>query len=79
MKREENQERVIIYSVSPLDDEEIKILGEKFPFLKNSKIINKINPRLLGGVIIQTKNEIIDYSLHNRLVDLKKIVYEISA
>lgn len=77
MNEEDNKDTAFIYSVSKLNEEEIKIICEKFPFLKKTKIINKINPGLLGGIMIKTKDRVFDYSLYNRLVDLKKLIYEI--
>lgn len=68
---------VKIYTASPIDEETIKLLQEKFPFLKKEKIIYKIDPRLLAGVMIKTKDQIIDLSLRNRLIELKKIIYGI--
>lgn len=77
MMDELNQEVVEIYSVSPLSKEDLNLLFEKFPFFKKAKIINKIKPQLIAGIVIKTKDKIIDLSLNNRLLDLKKITYEI--
>lgn len=78
MENEEIKDQVIIYSVSPLKEEIISSLLNKLSFLKKAKIINKVNPDLIAGILIKTKNQVIDLSLYNRLLELKKIIYEIS-
>ena len=71
-------EEVEIYSASPLEKKTISLLFKKFAFLKKANIIFKIDKKLIAGVLIKKKNQILDLSLRNLLLDFKKIIYEIN-
>jgi F-type H+-transporting ATPase subunit delta len=67
-----------VYSTSPLTKEEIKSLEvalEKKDGYK-TKLINKIDPSLIGGIKIVINDKIIDRSMKSALDDIKKKILE---
>lgn len=63
-----------IYSVQPLTKKQILIIQTKLnkKFGYNIKLINKIDLSLLGGIIIEIQNKIIDGSISGQLKKMKK-------
>ncbi len=77
LKKKLEEEREMIFVISPykLEKDDLKLLEERFLFLKDRKIKNVVDPNLLGGVIIKKGTEVIDLSLNSKLQSLKKILY----
>lgn len=78
MENQQTEEKVEVYSASPLEKETVDLLFEKFPFLKKTNIVFKIDRQLIAGILIKRKNQILDLSLRNLLLDFKKITYEVN-
>ena len=78
MENQQTEEKVEVYSASPLEKETVNLLSEKFPFLKKANIVFKIDRQLIAGILIKRKNQVLDLSLRNRLLDFKKITYEVN-
>ena len=78
MEDQQTEEKVEVYSASPLEKETVNLLSEKFPFLKKANIVFKIDRQLIAGILIKRKNQVLDLSLRNRLLDFKKITYEVN-
>lgn len=65
-----------IYSAYELDDSEIELIKQKFPFIQSSEVKNVVDRSILAGVRIHHGAKIIDLSLKNKLSSLKKKLYE---
>ncbi|MFZ2206461.1 MAG: F0F1 ATP synthase subunit delta [Microgenomates group bacterium] len=70
------KELVTLYSTYSLSESEIKDICARFPQYATSKVENKVDPTLLGGVVIKCGSQIIDLSIRNALHLLKKQLYE---
>jgi len=70
------KEIVTLYSTYSLSESEMKSICSRFPQYATSKIENKVDPTLLGGVVIKCGSQIIDLSIRNALHLLKKQLYE---
>jgi len=64
-------EKLVITSTYPLDEEEKKQIANFFP--KNVKIENKVDPTILGGLIIEYGSKIVDLSLKEKIFSWGKI------
>lgn len=67
---------VVVVSTYPLSAEEQKKILSQFPQFATNKVENKIDPTLVGGIVIQCGSQIIDLSIRNALHLLKKQLYE---
>lgn len=67
-----------IVSTYKLSRDEINIILNKVPHLKNYQIENTVNPKIYGGVIITFGTKVIDFSLVNQLRNFRKAFYEIT-
>ena len=67
---------VVITSAVELTEDEKKKLQLKLESKFNCKVnaIFKIEPSLLGGIVIETDGKILDGSIKNRLRDLKEVI-----
>ena len=57
-----------------LDDDQLKRLGESFAKKYNLNVVrleNKVDPSILGGVILQVKDRVIDGSVKNKLKKIR--------
>lgn len=57
-----------------LDDDQLKRLGESFAKkynLNNVRLENKVDPSILGGVVLQVKDRVIDGSVKNKLKKIR--------
>ncbi len=70
------KEIVTLYSTYSLSESEIKSICARFPQYATSKVENKVDSTLLGGVVIKCGSQIIDLSIRNALHLLKKQLYE---
>jgi len=70
------KERVTIFSVYRLSEVEQESIMTKFPHYATSIVENKVDPSLIGGIIIQSGSQVIDLSIRNALHLLKKQLYE---
>lgn len=75
-KLNEHNKKVIVFSSYPLREEEIRLLKEKIPQLKNAVIENKIDNTLIAGVVVQFGSKRIDLSLKGELVNLQHLIHE---
>jgi F-type H+-transporting ATPase subunit alpha len=64
-------EKLVITSSYPLDEEEKKQIANFFP--ENIKIENKVDPTILGGLIIEYGSKIVDLSLKEKIFSREKI------
>ncbi len=77
-RQKEESETVKILSAEKLSDEELMIIYELFPALKEKSVINEVDEGILAGVIIQYGSKVIDLSLRARLKNYEKIIHEIT-
>ena len=70
--REEGVTYGTVYSVEPLKEAQILKLEEQLTALlrENTKLENKLDPKLIGGIKILVDGRIIDASIRKRLQDL---------
>lgn len=64
-----------VTSKRPLNDKVREKIRNSFKEKNNAKeirITEKLNPEMIGGIILRTSNEIIDISMDNKLSELKK-------
>lgn len=63
----------IVYSVRPLDEEEIRKITEfaDKKFNRKTVLINKIDKTLISGIKLEVGDQVIDGSLKNRIDDLR--------
>ena len=78
----DKEEKLIITSTYPLSNEEKEEVKKFFP--KQVKIENKVDPKIIGGLIIEYGSKIIDLSLKGKISFFgkeekkeKKLVYEV--
>lgn len=72
----DKKERVKIFSVHQLSNEEISNIKEKFNINKDYEIENIIDKNLIAGCIMVYDNKVFDLSLRGRLNKLKNILCE---
>ncbi len=65
----------IIYSADKLESAEIEELVRKFPFINKNSLKNIIDESILAGIRIHHGTKIIDLTLKNTLLNLKKKLY----
>jgi len=70
------KELVTIYSTYSLSTSEMKDICARLPQYTNSTVENKVDPTLLGGIVIKSGSKVIDLSMRNALHLLKKQLYE---
>lgn len=70
------KEIVTVFSVYPLSPEDMQKILVRFPQFAISRVENKIDPTLIGGLIIQAGSQSIDLSIRNALHLLKIKLYE---
>ena len=61
-----------------LSEEELQEIIKKFKFLKEFEVVNTVDPKIYGGIIIKYQGKVIDLSLSSRLKNFKKTMYEIN-
>lgn len=70
-----NIEEGIVYTKRKIDDDLIKQLESKLSVNgKNIVLINKLDDSLISGFKIVLKNRVFDYSINNRIDDLKNVL-----
>ena len=62
----------IIYSVEPLDDDTVREFSRQTARLigKDCVLVNQIDPKIMGGVLISVEDKLIDLSVRKKLEDL---------
>jgi F-type H+-transporting ATPase subunit delta len=67
-------QEVSLISAVPLENEAIKQLKEKLEkyYQKNVEILHKIDPQIIGGAILIVGYKMLDYSIKDRLANLKE-------
>jgi F-type H+-transporting ATPase subunit delta len=67
---------VILTSAIELDHSIVEKVGEEVERQTDRKIdlVNEVNPEILGGIVLQVGNMVLDASLHSRLERLRKEV-----
>lgn len=70
------KELVTVYSTYSLSTSEVKDIMAHFPQYAARTVENKVDPSLLGGVVIKCGSQVIDLSIRNALHLLKKQLYE---
>lgn len=73
LDKEEGHAYGTIYSVVPLSETQLEKFEEETTklFKTDTKLENKIDPKLIGGVKILVNGKILDASLRKRLIDLQ--------
>lgn len=64
-----------VISKENLDDsaiKKIKVFFKEKSWVKEVELTNKINPEMIGGIILKTTNEMIDKSIDGKLAELNK-------
>jgi len=69
----------VVVSAVPLDEEERKTLEEKLRarFGERLAIDYRVDPDILGGMIVRVGDVLMDYSLRSRLESLRQRLEEI--
>lgn len=74
-KSDKNILEVKLYSVTELDSDQLNqvktLLQKKYP-QKTIEINSIIDPKILGGIVIQIDSKVIDASLKNQLLSIEK-------
>lgn len=65
-----------IISTYRLEKEQIEEIKKKIPLIKEAEIENKIDKKILGGIVIEIEGKIIDLSILGKLKTFKKNLYE---
>jgi len=71
----QSSDTTIVYSADKLESIEIEELVRKFPFINKNSIKNIIDESILAGIRIHHGTKIIDLTLKNTLLNLKKKLY----
>ena len=77
MWRKENKRLpVTVTSAIELDDEMVEGIGKKIEEQTGQQIelSSKVDPDVLGGLVLQVGNQVLDASIRNRLEKLRKSV-----
>ena len=74
VKRNLGIQEVRFISAVPLESEAKKQLQEKLEkyYQKNVEILDKIDPQIIGGAILIAGNKMLDYSIRDRIANLKE-------
>lgn len=72
---EEERKSATIISSFKLKDDDLKVLYDSVPFLKNAKKRFEVDENLMAGVIIKIGTKMIDLSLNGQLNKLKNLIY----
>lgn len=70
------KEAVVVYSTYHLSEADILKMKKQLPQFAHRTIENKIDPTLIGGIVVQSGSQLIDLSIRNALHLLKKQLYE---
>lgn len=70
-------EKVSVISAYKLTQDEWKLLLKRFPFLKDKDIVEKIEPEILAGIIIQYRSKVLDASLRGQVKNLERTLHEL--
>lgn len=70
------KEMVTIFSAHRLSSEDMQKILIQFPQFETNQVVNKVDPSVIGGFVIQSGSRLIDLSIRNALHTLKKQLYE---
>ena len=75
-RKENNRLPVTVTSAVDLDDEMVKGIGKKIEEQTGQQIelSSRVDPDVLGGLVLQVGNQVLDASVRNRLEKLRKSV-----
>lgn len=75
LKRKGMEGTAVIESALPLSDKQIKsIIGRLKDEFTITDVENKINPDILGGIRVKIGDNILDYSLKNKISQIGKVI-----
>lgn len=76
-RRLEDKKKIVkIISAYKLNQEEIRLIMNQFPYLEKryDKIENEIDEKIMAGVIIKFNSKVLNLTLESKLKSLKKIL-----
>jgi len=71
------KDKITLVSAYALNNNELALLYQYVPRLKNSQINFEISKKVIAGVVIKIGSKVIDLSLWGQLNNLKNHIYEI--
>ena len=71
------KDKITLISAYALNNNELTLLYQYVPRLKNSQINFEISKKVIAGVVIKIGSKVIDLSLWGQLNNLKNHIYEI--
>ena len=74
LEKTSEESRAEVAALLKLDDDQLKRLGDGFAKKYNLNAVrleNKVDPSILGGVILQVKDRVIDGSVKNKLKKIR--------
>ena len=71
-KLRDRKNEVVVVSAYKLDQDEIALIHEKIPQLKEAHIQNEVDPSVIAGIVINFGSKTIDLSLRRELHQLHK-------
>lgn len=74
----EEKKRVAVLSAYPLSKEELDQIINLFPYLRESSLVNRVDPEIIAGIIITFGTKRIDLSLGAQLKSLQQSLHEIN-
>jgi len=74
-KIKEEKEMVTVISTYPLTEEEINQIKNNWPAIYGKKIVNIVDKKIIGGLIIKFGSQEIDLSVVNQLKNFRNLFF----
>jgi len=74
-KIKEEKEVVTVISAYPLTEEEINQIKDSWPAITGKKIVNVVDKKIIGGLIIKFDSQEIDLSIFNQLKNFRNLFF----
>lgn len=74
----EEKKRVTVLSAYSLSKEELNQITTLFPYLRESSLVNRVDPDVIAGIVIMFGTKRIDLSIGTQLKNLHQSLHEIN-
>jgi F0F1-type ATP synthase delta subunit len=72
------KKEIKLYTAYPLKESDLDNLSKNVAIFRNKILTNIVDKNLIAGIVVETNDQVFDFSLRGRLNKLKKIFYEAS-
>ncbi len=74
-EKQGKQKPITIISTYKLTDEDLNLIRKNFSLPSDFKILNIVDPKILGGLIIRFGSKVIDLSINGQLKKIKELIF----